>query len=422
MAASFAEGPSRAPASMAAKLEKTRTPGVYKRGNRYVVVYYVEGRQRRESAPNFELARKLKAAREADVSRGEFHEQSRTSFAEYAIEWVERYQGRGRGFRESTRDNYRSDVSRYGLPYFGPTKRLAQITPRDIANFVAWLCDERAQAKHADRLRAEAGIKRSGRDRKRLSDSSVANIVKPLRACFATAVAEGLIRQNPARDVPMPHRLSVENVEPEETRALSREQLADFLRVVHPKHRTMFRFLASTGLRVSEVAALQWRHVRLDGAKPCVRVRRQLYRGRLQPPKSRHGRRDVPLDYRLVVELRTLRGETEWFTGEDLVFANEAGGPIDKDNLRRRHLRPAAEEAGAPWAAFHTFRHTCASLLFARGASVVQVQRWLGHHSAAFTLSTYVHWLDGDDLGEPLNLSSELHVEPAAAPAARTAA
>ena len=34
----------------------------------------------------------------------------------------------------------------------------------------------------------------------------------------------------------------------------------------------------------------------------------------------------------------------------------------------------------------------------------MQVQRWLGHHSPAFTLATYVHLLDGD-LGEPLSLS-----------------
>lgn len=399
---------------MPAKLEKTRTPGVYKRGGRYVVVYYAEGRQRRESAPNYEGARKLKAAREADVARGEFHEQSRTSLAEYALEWVDRYQGRGRGFRESTRDNYRSDLTRYAIPWFGPAKRLAQITPRDIANFVAWLCDESAQAKHTDKLRAESGLPARGLQRKRLSDSSVANIVKPIRACLGTAVAEGLIRQNPARDVPMPHRPVVETSEPDETRALSRDQLAAFLRVVHPKHRTLFRFLASTGLRVSEVAALQWYHLRLDGEKPHVRVRRQLYRGRLQPPKSRHGRRDVPLDHRIVVELRTRRAGAGWSADDDLVFANEAGGPLDKDNLRRRHLRPAAEEAGAPWAAFHTFRHTCASLLFERGASVVQVQRWLGHHSAAFTLTTYVHWLDGDDLGEPLALEAELGAGPRA--------
>src|ERR1700728_3917584 len=35
--------------------------------------------------------------------------------------------------------------------------------------------------------------------------------------------------------------------------------------------------------------------------------------------------------------------------------------------------------------------------------AVPEVQRWLSHHSAAFTLATYVHLLDGD-LGEPLTI------------------
>jgi hypothetical protein len=35
------------------------------------------------------------------------------------------------------------------------------------------------------------------------------------------------------------------------------------------------------------------------------------------------------------------------------------------------------------------------------------VQRWLGHHSPAFTLATYVHLL-GDDVGKPLSLDEEL--------------
>jgi hypothetical protein len=39
--------------------------------------------------------------------------------------------------------------------------------------------------------------------------------------------------------------------------------------------------------------------------------------------------------------------------------------------------------------------------MFAAGRNAVQVQRWLGHHSASFTLDTYVHLLDGD-LGAPL--------------------
>ena len=77
--------------------------------------------------------------------------------------------------------------------------------------------------------------------------------------------------------------------------------------------------------------------------------------------------------------------------------------PLRPNNLSRRTLKPAAEEVGAPWAGFHTFRHTCASMLIADGRNVVQVQRWLGHHSPAFTLSTYAHLMD-DGVGEALAL------------------
>lgn len=50
---------------------------------------------------------------------------------------------------------------------------------------------------------------------------------------------------------------------------------------------------------------------------------------------------------------------------------------------------PAAERAGVPWARFHTLRHTCAALLIDAGASPLRLQRWMGHHSAAFTLDNY---------------------------------
>jgi integrase len=76
---------------------------------------------------------------------------------------------------------------------------------------------------------------------------------------------------------------------------------------------------------------------------------------------------------------------------------------LDVENLRRRVPKLIREEACLPWLGFHAFRHTCATMLFAEGRNAVQVQRWLGHHSAAFTLARYVHLLDGD-LGEPLTM------------------
>lgn len=63
---------------------------------------------------------------------------------------------------------------------------------------------------------------------------------------------------------------------------------------------------------------------------------------------------------------------------------------------RTREPIPAGSVAGVPWAGLHTLRHTAATHLFSRGANAVQVQRFLGHHSPAFTLAVYVHLLPDD--------------------------
>jgi len=62
---------------MAAPLVKTRTPGIFKRGSRYVFSYRVNGRQRWESCRTLEEARRAKSARHTDIGRGEFEERSR---------------------------------------------------------------------------------------------------------------------------------------------------------------------------------------------------------------------------------------------------------------------------------------------------------------------------------------------------------
>jgi len=380
---------------MAANREKTRTPGIYKRGSRYVFSYRVEGKQRWESARTLDEARRMRSARSTDIGRGEFEERSRVTLREYAEAWIERYLGRGRGgFREGTRDEYRRQLDQYVLPYFNGAK-LTEITPSRVAAFVGWLCEQTRPAPTKE-----------DKDRRvPLSDATVRNIMAPLRACLSSAVREGLIRSNPARDADLPHRPTAEGSEEENVRAMSREELSTLLALIPERHRLLFRLLASTGLRISEARALQWRHLHLDGSSPHVKVRRALVKGRMGPPKSRHGRRSVPLDAELVQALRRAHKDTDWPGQDDLVFPSMNGTPQEASNLHRRALKPAAEEAGVPWVGFHTFRHTCASMLFAEGRNAVQVQRWLGHHSAAFTLTTYVHLLDGD-LGEPLSLSS----------------
>jgi integrase len=89
------------------------------------------------------------------------------------------------------------------------------------------------------------------------------------------------------------------------------------------------------------------------------------------------------------------------------VFASKADSELRPENVYRRVLAPAAIGAGfkveveidgekrsRSTVSFHTFRHTCASLLFEAGRNVKQVQAWLGHADPGFTLSTYIHLMD----------------------------
>jgi len=372
---------------MAAPLVKTKTPGVYRRGSRYVFSYRVEGKQRWESCRTLEEARRAKAARHTDIGRGEFEQQSRLSLEGYARDWIERYHGRGRrGFREDTRDDYRRQLDQYVFRYFPARTKLTEVSPSKVAGFVGWLCDP---SKH---------------DGRELADGTVRNVMAPLRACLATAVREGLIRSNPARDIDLPHRAALDSDE-ENVRPLTRDQLDMFLRVVPVRWRTFFDLLAVTGVRISEAIALEWRHVELDGSTPHVKVRQRIVRAKVGPPKSRHGRRDVPIPHSLVVELRRQRADTEWAADTDPVFPSTTGTVLMPSNVFSRSLKPAAGEAGVPWIGFHTFRHTCASMLIAEGRNIVQVSRWLGHHSPAFTLTRYAHLMDGD-IGSPLELGA----------------
>lgn len=156
--------------------------------------------------------------------------------------------------------------------------------------------------------------------------------------------------------------------------------------------------MGSTGLRISEAIALQRRDLQLDELRPYLRVRRAIVRSRVEPPKSKHGRRKVPLSRSLAAKLANNmdavldRTDTAW------VFASQIGTPLDADNLRSRLIKPLMRQIGAPWAAWHTLRHTYASLQLACGANVVQLSRALGHHAASFTLDTYIHLLEGDEL------------------------
>lgn len=306
------------------RLRKTKTPGVYRRVDAngktigYVAVIEVAGKQRKRSARTYDAARRIKRESDTDRDRGELQESTAIAFLAFLDEWIERYRGQGRrGFRENTRDEYRRLINNYARSYFSSKLKLVDVSTFRLARFVDWLADEDEQEK-------------------RLSDSTIANITIPLRAALATANREGLIRHNPSQGLTLPHREEIEEGEDDEqSKAFGEEQLALVLGMAPERlsYKLLFEVLATTGLRISEAIALQRLHLQLDGAEPEVCIRRGIVKGRVEPPKTKHGKREVRLPASLVNRLRAHLSAQDDQDSTALVFPNRNGDPLIPGNV-----------------------------------------------------------------------------------------
>jgi integrase len=369
---------------MPAPMRASSMPGVYRRGSRWVAVYREDGVQRKESAATFREAREIKIRRTAQESA----RRAGPTLHSYALEWVDHYAGHGANdvINDRTRREYRRLLIAYALAYFAPAEPLRTIDEQRASGFVDWLC------------------RQTDADGRRLCDRSIRNAVLPLQSCLRHAARAGLIAGDPSTFALLPRRRCGRAFEFDERRFLTRAQLAALLAEVPDPWRPFFELLATTGLRISEAIALRVMDTDLDTDQPRLHVRRAIVSGQLTGPKSRHGRRTIPINEHVAARLRLVaagRRDTE------LLFVGAQGAALRPGNVRYRVMIPAAERAGVPWARFHTLRHTCAALLIDAGASPLRLQRWMGHHSAAFTLDNYGHLID-DSLGPSLALGTDV--------------
>ena len=243
-----------------------------------MAVYLEDGRQRRRSAATFRAAREIKiraTAKEAARRAG-------PTLHSYALEWVDHYAGRGAhdAINDRTRREYRRLLIAYALAYFAPEERLRDLDEQRVRGFVDWLC------------------RQHGPDGHRLCDRSVYNAVLPLRACLRHAHGAGLTVGDVGAAIVLPRRRRGRAHEFDERRFLTRQQLARLLAEIPEQWRPLFELLASTGLRISEAIGLRVMDAGLDPDAPCVHVRRAIVNGQLTAPKSRHGRRTIPISLR----------------------------------------------------------------------------------------------------------------------------
>lgn len=231
------------------------------------------------------------------------------------------------------------------------------------------------------------------------SAATIETALGVLRMVLGLAVEDRRIARNPCDGVKAPPR-------EHSRRAYLTHQQVDELAAAMARDGLVVRFLAYTGLRYGEMAALTVAD--FDMLRRRVQVRRSVteVKGKLvwSTPKN-HERRSVPFPRFLSEDLaRRMAGKGR----EDLVFSAPGGGVLRIATFRTRVFNSAVaklrgiDDDGNPttdWPrpTMHDLRHTAASLAISAGANVKAVQTMLGHKSAALTLDTYAD-LFPDDL------------------------
>jgi integrase len=366
---------------MTPPLRRTRHPGIFEAGESYVVRYRDHsGRQRQRTCQTLDEAKRVRA--KVTLNPAASTPRSGPSVAEYAEEWL----GMLVGVRPGTAIEYRRDLETYILPRIGGV-RMGALDARKIRRLAYDLREERT-------VRAPRGR----------SWSTVRRILAPFSVMLSAASEDGIIPAKPWPRLPTPRR------DPTKRRYLTVEELVRLLAALEtPADRLLVRFLAETGLRVSELKALRWADLEL-GDEPVVVVRRRhrLLDGE-QETKSERSAGNLPITRELGRELKAHRLRRGHPERHAFVFTAADGSRLDEANYRRRVLEPACKRAGLEPIGFHVLRHTHGTIVAAATRDVRAVQRRLRHASASFTLETYVHLLDdragvsavADALGSP---------------------
>jgi integrase len=173
------------------------------------------------------------------------------------------------------------------------------------------------------------------------------------------------------------------------------DELARLLAVLPtPQDRLLVRFLAETGLRISELKATRWCDSSSTASRSSASVDTIGCSTASRRPRASAARGRCQSHWRLARELKAHRLRNGQPSAGQLVFTGTSGHRLDEANYRRRVLDPACARAGLTPIGFHVLRHTHGSIVAAATRDVRTVQQRLRHASASFTLETYVHLLD----------------------------
>lgn len=220
-----------------------------------------------------------------------------------------------------------------------------------------------------------------------ISTKRINNALIPLRGIFDDAYYDEIIDRNP-----MDRIKNLTNTQ-REPNPFSLDEMEAILNVLPDQSRNYFQFAFLTGLRTSEMIALDWSDIDFDNQ--VVHVSRAWVCGAIKTTKTTNGIRDVKLHPQAIEALLAQNKHCS----EGRVFLNpKTGLPWQNDNqVRRTAWIPALKKAGIEYRNPYQTRHTFASMLLSEGEPPMWVATQMGHADWSMIIKTYGRWIPAND-------------------------
>ena len=320
---------------------------VRKRGKAWQIDYIdPTGRRIRRSFKKKKEAEAELAKRVSLIAEGRYLDVKRdykTTFGELIDKYTENFRS------QTSFKRWKKHCLKNFEEYFGRETRLSNIRYVDLETYRNHLIQK---PTISGKLRSKASVNRE---------------MSCLHHLFTKAVEWDMMEQSPFEK----GKSLILKENNKRLRFLTEEEIEDLIAECPEYLRRIVICALNTGMRRGEILNLKWKQIR-NGF---------IY---LRKTKTNEPR-EIPINNTLAALLKAIRKDKQ-LTSE-YVFTDDQGRKLDSIN---KGFKAALRRAGIEDFRFHDLRHTFASHLVMRGASLKEVQEILGHKTMTMTLR-YAH-------------------------------
>jgi integrase len=225
-----------------------------------------------------------------------------------------------------------------------------------------------------------------------LTAKTIRNILIPLRSILDEALNDDIIQRNPLDRVVLTRVINKKTIKSDyEPDPFDINEINAILQNAKDQAKNFFQFALFTGLRPSELIALEWRDI--DWVNGLVRVKRAVVEKQEKCTKTEAGERDVMLLPPAFEALQAQKIYT-YLEGKRIFHNPRTGQPWETHaQIRKTCWKYILKKAGIRYRNPYQTRHTYASMMLSAGENMLWLARQMGHRDTEMIIKTYAKWI-----------------------------